>query len=288
MNLVDTIIQSAHQLPPFPAVIQRALALINDPKSSVSTVVETIQYDQVITANVLRVCNSPYYGLRQSVSSLQEAVIIIGFDPLLEIVLGSVAGSALGEAIPGYDLESGDLWRHSISSALLSQMISQRINRGQDHMVFTAALIHDIGKVMLNTYVKDQFLTIKDLVNTKKISFLTAEKEVLGIDHAELSATIAEQWNFPREITQAIRYHHTPLLAPADKEVVYLIYLSNLIAMLTGIGGGADGLSYAGYDEVMYHFKLEEKDIEKFIAQLGDQIQKVETLIQLQKPVENS
>jgi putative nucleotidyltransferase with HDIG domain len=155
-------------------------------------------------------------------------------------------------------------------------------------MVFTAALIHDIGKVMLNTYVKDQFLTIKDLVNTKKISFLTAEKEVLGIDHAELSATIAEQWNFPREITQAIRYHHTPLLAPADKEVVYLIYLSNLIAMLTGIGGGADGLSYAGYDEVMYHFKLEEKDIEKFIAQLGDQIQKVETLIQLQKPVENS
>jgi putative nucleotidyltransferase with HDIG domain len=288
MNLVETIIESAQQLPPFPAVIQRALTLINDPKSSVSAVVETIQYDQAITANVLRICNSPFYGLRQPVSSLQEAVMLIGFDPLLEIVLGSVAGSSLGESIPGYDLEAGELWKHSISSALLSQIISQRLQWAQDHMIFTAALIHDIGKVMLNTYVKDQLLTIKELVKTKKMSFLAAEKEVLGIDHAELSALISEHWNFPKEIVQAIRYHHTPLLAPTDKEVVYLIYLSNLVAMLTGIGGGADGLSYPGYDEVMYHFKLEEKDVEKFMAQLGEQIQKVEALIQLQKPEENS
>jgi putative nucleotidyltransferase with HDIG domain len=287
MNLVETIIQSVSQLPPFPAVIHRALALLNDPKSSVSEVVETIQYDQAITANVLRVCNSPYYGLRQTVGSLQEAVMIIGFNPLLEIILGESAGSVLGGSVPGYDLEAGELWKHSVSSALLSQIISQRLHKNQDPMIFTAALIHDIGKVMLNAYMQEQSQAIRELVKTKKVSFQNAERELLGIDHAELSAVIAEQWHFPREIIQAIRYHHSPLSADSDQDVVYLIYLSNLVAMLTGIGGGVDGLSYPGYDEIMYHYKLEEKDIEKFIAQLGEQIKKVEALIQIQKPEEN-
>jgi putative nucleotidyltransferase with HDIG domain len=286
MSLVETILKTSSQLPPFPAVIHRALALLNDPKTSVQEVVETIQYDQSITANVLRVCNSPYYGLRQPVSSLQEAVMLIGFDPLLEIILGGAAGSILGDSVAGYDLESGELWKHSVSSALLSLIICHRLKKDRSPMLFTAALIHDIGKVMLNSFVKEQFQTIKELVKTKKVSFLTAEKEVLGIDHAELSALIAEKWNFPREIIQAIRYHHTPLLATSEQDVVYLIYLSNLVAMLTGIGGGADGLSYSSFNEVMYHFKLEEKDIERFMSQLGDQIQKVEAMIQLQKPGE--
>jgi putative nucleotidyltransferase with HDIG domain len=287
MSLVDTIIESSSQLPPFPAVINRALALLNDPKCSVQEVVETIQYDQAITANVLKVCNSPFYGLRQPVSSLQEAVMLIGFNPLLEIILGGAAGSVLGGSTDGYDLEAGELWKHSVSSALLSQIISKGLKKDPSPMLFTAALIHDIGKVMLNSYVREQIQAIKGLVQDKKISFLTAEREVLGIDHAELSALIVEQWNFPREIVQAIRYHHTPLLATSDQDLVYLIYLSNLVAMLTGIGGGADGLSYPSYDKVMIHYKLEEKDIERFIAQLGDQIQKVEALIQLPKPVEN-
>lgn len=274
--------KSADQLPPFPAVITRALALINNPKSSVQEVVETIQYDQAITTNVLRVCNSALFALRQPVHSLQDALLILGFNPLLEIILSGAAGSTLGSSISGYDMEAGELWKHSVSAALLSNIISQRLKKEQSPMLFTAALIHDIGKVMLHTYVKEQFQAIKDQVKNKGVSFLTAEKEILGIDHAELSALIVEQWNFPPGIVQAIRYHHTPLLAPSDPDFVYQIYLSDLVALLTGIGGGVDGLSYPSYDEIMYHYKLEEKDIEHFIAQLGDQIQKVEAMIQIQ------
>jgi len=282
MSFVETIIETCSQLPPFPAVINRALNLMNDPNSSVQEIVETIQYDQAITANVLRVCNSAYFGLRQSVGSLQEAVIFLGFSQLIEILLSGVSGSMMGKAVSGYDLEAGELWKHSVSSALLSQIISRRIKREQNPMLFTAALIHDIGKVLLNAYVKEQSETIKDLVKTKGVSFLQAEKDVLGIDHAELSAHIIEQWNFPQKIVQAIRYHHTPLLATSDQEAVYQIYLSDLIAILTGIGGGVDGLSYSGFEQVMHHYKLNEKDIERFMAQLGDQIQKVEAMIQVQ------
>jgi len=129
--------------------------------------------------------------------------------------------------------------------------------------------------------VQQEFQTIKSLVKDQHKSFLAAEREILGIDHAELGALVVEQWHFPKEITTAIRYHHTPLSAETDRETVFSIYLCDLIAMLTGIGGGVDGLSYSGYDEVMNYFKLDGRDIEKFIAQLGDELQRVEALIQV-------
>jgi len=281
MNSVEDIIKSASQLPPFPAVIHRALSLINNPNSSRREVVETLQYDQAITTNVLKVCNSAYYGLRNPIGSLEDAVLFLGFNQLFEIILCGATGSTLEKAVPGYDLAAGELWKHSVSSALLTDIVSKRLKKDQSPLLFTAALIHDIGKVMLNSYVKEQFQAIKKLVQIKGISFLAAEKDVLGIDHAELSSLVIEQWNFPREIIQAIRYHHTPLLATSDQEIVYQIYLCNLIAMLTGIGGGVDGLSYTGFDKIMNYYNLEEKDIERFMAQLGDELEKVELMFQV-------
>jgi putative nucleotidyltransferase with HDIG domain len=282
MNSIESIVEACNQLPPFPAVISRALTLVSNPNASLQEIVETIQYDQAITANVLKVCNSAYFGLRQPIGSLKEAVLFMGFNQLLEILLSGVAGSMMGRAVSGYDLEAGELWKHSVSSALLSQIIVKRINKKEDLLLFTAALIHDIGKVILNSYVADQSQLIKEQVKVKGISFLEAEKEVLGIDHAELSALIIEQWNFPIEIVQAIRFHHTPLMATSDLEYVYLIYLSDLIAILTGIGVGVDGLSYSGFKEIVVHYGLNEKDIERFISQLGDQINRVEVMFQVQ------
>ncbi len=282
MNSLETIIEACDQLPPFPAVLNRALNLLNNPNVSLQEIVETIQYDQSITTNVLKICNSAYFGLRQPVGSLHEAVILLGFSQLLEILLSGVADSMMGKAVSGYDLEAGELWKHSVSSALLSQIIARRIHREPSPLVFTAALIHDIGKVMLNSFVAEQSDLIKELVQTRGISFLEAEKEVLGIDHAELSALIIEKWNFPREIFQATRFHHTPLLATSDQDYVYQIYLCDLVTILTGIGGGVDGLSYSGFKEIMVHYGLTEKDIERFMAQLGDQIKKVEAMIQVQ------
>ncbi len=284
MSYLEEIIHSCDQLPPFPAVINRALDLMNNPRTSVQDIVEAIQYDQAITANVLKVCNSAYYGLRQPVGNLKDAVLFLGFTQLLEILLSGMSGAMMTRAVTGYDLEPGELWKHSVSAALLSQIIPRRLNREPSPMHFTAALIHDIGKVLLNSYVGQQSQAIKERVRFGGVTFLEAEKEILGIDHAELSALITEKWNFPGEIVQAIRYHHTPMEAESNLEAVYLIYLSDLIAILSGIGGGMDGLSYSGYKQIMQYFRLEEKDIERFIAQLGMEIKRVELFFQLEGP----
>jgi len=108
-----------------------------------------------------------------------------------------------------------------------------------------------------------------------------AEREVLGIDHAELGGRITEQWKFPQVIVSAVRYHHTPFLAPEDHEAVQLIYMCDTVALMTGIGGGADGLSYHAYGEVMKQYGLKEKDIERFMIQLDDRFHLVEEILNI-------
>jgi putative nucleotidyltransferase with HDIG domain len=283
MNDLQAIVEQCRQLPPFPAVIHRALEVMNNPLSTLQDIVEVIQYDQSITTNVLKVVNSSYFGLRRPVGSLQDAVLYLGLNPLLEILFGASGGSVLTQAVDGYDLEAGALWKHSVSSALLSQIISRRLNREPNPLEFTAALIHDIGKVIMSSFVGGQVQRIREKVEREGLTFLEAEKEILGIDHAELSARIIEEWRFPEKIVTVIRYHHTPLSAGSEKDTVFLIYLSDLVAIMTGIGGGVDGLSYAGFKQVMQYFRLNEKDIELFMAQLGEEIKRVELFFQLKR-----
>jgi putative nucleotidyltransferase with HDIG domain len=283
MNLVDEILQSATELPPFPAVIQRALQLVDDPKSSARDVVEIIQYDQSITADVLKLCNSAYFGLRRAVHSLNEALVMIGFDQLLEIILSRESAGLLYEPCKGYDLEYGELWRHSVACGLLSRIVSTRLNRESTPAHFTAALLHDIGKMMLSKFVKDYFEEIRRMVQDRHLSFVEAEKEVLGIDHGELGGRITEQWEFPKSIVSAVRYHHAPGSAPENREMVELISLCDVVVMLTGIGGGADGLSYRGYEEVIKQHHLKGEDIERFIVQLEDRFQEVKELLKVKE-----
>lgn len=281
MNLEESILQSTQKLPSFPAVVHRAIQLINDPRSTAKDVVEVIQYDQSITVDILKLCNSAYFGLRRNVHSLQEALVIIGFDQLLEIILCHECAQFFYHPCRGYDLDYGALWKHSTASALLSRIISKRLGQETTPTHFTAALIHDIGKVVLSEFVKDYFEEIKQIMEEKGLTFIEAEKEVLGIDHAELGGRIVEQWNFPKEITSCVRYHHCPFSAPEDQEMVHLIYLCDLVAMTTGIGGGADGLSYHAYGEIMRQYQLKEKDIEYFIVQMEDQFQTIEKMLRI-------
>ena len=127
------------------------------------------------------------------------------------------------------------------------------------------------------------FVAVAEAAEERRTSVAILIDEIQYLHSSELSALITEKWNFPQEIVQAIRYHHTPLEATTEVEAVYLIYLSDLIAIMTGIGGGVDGLSYAGFKQIMVYFHLDEKDVERFMAQLGDEIKRVEMFFQIER-----
>jgi len=282
MNSVEAVLQFVNQLPPFPAVLQKVLQMVEDPKSSAQDVVQVIQYDQALTANILLVCNSAYFGLRRPVYSVRDALVKIGFNRLIEIILTRGSAHLFNQACQGYNLESGELWRHSVACALLSQIVSTRFKRGKSPAQFTSALLHDVGKVILSQFVKERFEEIEYLVHEKTLSLTEAEKEILGIDHAELGGRISERWKFPPNIVAGIRYHHTPFLAREFHELVAMIYLCDFIAFMTGFGGGADKLSYVGHREITKQFGLTEGDLEPVVNQLEIELQQVELILNIQ------
>jgi putative nucleotidyltransferase with HDIG domain len=280
MNLVDEILASASRLPQAVAVFQRVVQLIEDPESSAQDVVDVIQYDPSITANILKTCNSSRFGTRREIHSVREALVRIGFNQLLEIILSQECTSLFDRSYRGYDLEFGALWRHSVACALLAKIIATHLKRENTPQLFTAGLLHDIGKIVLSEFVDRHFDEIKTGLERGNRAFIEAEKEVLGIDHAELGGRISEQWNFPESIVAAIRFHHDPLLAPAHHELVSLIYLSDVVALMTGVGGGADGLFSHAYQGVMREFGLKLKNIEGFILELQSRMKEIESMLE--------
>ena len=282
MNVDAMILESIEKLPPFPAVIHRLLQIMGDQKSSAQDIVEIIQYDQSITANVLMICNSAYFGLRHPVYSVRDALVRIGFNQLMEIILSRGGAYLFGRSYPGYDLAAGELWRHSVACAVLSQIIADRLGFKTSPMEFTAALLHDIGKVVLNEFMKDHLKEVRRLVQENQVSFLEAEKQILGIEHADLGGRVSEHWKFPGKIILGIRHHHAPFSASVEQEFASLIHLCDAVAMLTGFGGGADGLSYSGYKDIAKAYGLGEREIEGIIIELESRLKQVELILNIQ------
>ncbi len=159
-----TIMRTIKQLPPFPDVAHKVISLLHNPKSNVQDLVQVIRLDQAMTANILKSCNSAYFGLKRKVGSLQEALVLLGHKNLYEIIMTECSSRYYREADAGYDLEKGELWKHSVACALLSQILLRKAQLPDNPFLFTAALLHDVGKVVLSTYVQDEYHKIISLV----------------------------------------------------------------------------------------------------------------------------
>lgn len=276
---LEAILRSIKRIPAFPMTVQKVSELLRDDNYSVQAVASVIQYDQAVTANVLRICNSAYFGARQPVRSLKEAVVYLGKENLIRAVQTSGVSRYYRKAGQGYVAKAGDLWRHSVAVAIMSQILSRRMGQGEDPVLYTASLLHDIGKVILGEYVQESFDRIIALVTEDGRSFLEAEAEVLGANHAEIGGMVARHWNFPAEIGTAIAFHHRPDEAAGEGQFPWLVHLADEICLMIGVGGGNDGLAYRAVTEAAARFQLRQKDIEAAMVELFDELGKAEELL---------
>ena len=262
MSKVEEILERATTLPPLPDTALRLMQVLGDPLSSVDDIVEAIRYDQVVTGEVLRLCNSAYFGLSRKVTSLNDALVRLGATKVLQLVMSVHANTMLSQEQVGYGLDPGILWKHSVGVALASTVTAELIGLPNGNLAFTAGLLHDIGKVVLNDYVAAEFAEICRLVTDQRMSFVEAEHQVLGFSHQEIGARVGEQWQLPEPIVLSIGYHHDPgKLQPPDS-LVDAVYLANCICLLLGIGVGEDGLSTRADEQVLERHRLREGDLE--------------------------
>ncbi|OGQ99922.1 MAG: phosphohydrolase [Deltaproteobacteria bacterium RIFOXYD12_FULL_55_16] len=281
MSRLEEILSLVKHVPPFPKVAQRVAEMLNDPEVSATALAEVIQYDQVITANVLKICNAAYFGLPRKVSSLDEALVIVGHDTLKNIIItSSSARFYKGAAGEGYKLDQGELWKHSIAVGIMAKELVRYIKGVDQGSAFTAGLLHDIGKRFLSSFVADDFQKIMIKVVQDGCSFVEAEKELLGTSHAELGGMIMRQWDFPKEIELAISQHHDQDALDKD-HLTAIVALANALVISMGIGVGADGLAVKIQGEGLEKFGITPMQLELCMASLLMEIDRAQELFHI-------
>jgi putative nucleotidyltransferase with HDIG domain len=237
----EEILQAAERLPPFPAVIWKVTSLLRR-MAPVTEIEAVIQYDQAIAAKVLALSRSAYYARRYAIGSLREAIVALGDQQLTRVVMTACAARYFETEISGYELREGQLWQHSIATALLAETAARRLGDKKVLTVYTAGLLHDIGKAVLSFYVKTYLDTILVRMSRKNLPLLDAERDTLGVDHQQLGEMLAKRWRFPPEVIAGIGYHHCPANAKVHKDVAAAVFVANRTAIAMGYGCGMESL----------------------------------------------
>lgn len=280
MSQVQQLLDGITELAPMPRVASQVLALVQDPKASLASLAELVLFDPSLTATVLKTCNAAHFGLPRQVDSVHDAISLLGLDKIVNIVLLKSSVANLSRQQTGYGLHEGELWKQAVASALIAKALADRIDSACKHLVFTAALLKDIGKVVLDRFVAGSIQKINHLVVDSGYSFREAEKKVIGVDHAELSGLVARRWRFSDRLVDVIANHHLAEPAARKDPATAIVYLADTVCMMIGIGGGVDGLAYRFYDGVLTQMNIRDVDLQEIIADFGAGMGQVEQLLQ--------
>ncbi len=271
--LLKDILTAAEKLPPFPDVVWKVMSLIRK-MAPVKQIEEVIQYDPIIAARILRLSQSAHYSRRHKVASLKDAILVLGNQKLVQVVMAACTCQYFQTKVSGYDVDERELWRHSVATAFMGEILSRQMKSKRGLTIYTACLLHDIGKIVLDLYAR-MYLQI-DLapIRHSGVQFIEAERRALGIDHQELGKIIARRWQFPREVATGIQFHHTPDRAESDREIARLVYAANQLVMAMQ-DGGADP-SELHKDPVFQRMGLTEDLVRKFQDSLFRSMEGVE------------
>jgi putative nucleotidyltransferase with HDIG domain len=277
MRPLDDYISVAHHLVPAPQVLPQILPLLNQPDTDTNTVVDLIAYNQSLTGNVLRVCNSAYFSRGTSIDTLQHAVTRLGFRQIYDIVVSVISSVTLARPQKGYGVEANELWGHSVTTAVVAQIVARDCS-ADPQLVFTAAILHDIGKIVLSLALED----MKDKVayETEKCSLSPYEIEMklLGVNHAEIGGRLMEHWHLPEYLVSGVRYHHHPAAAKGNERLAACVYIGNFIAYLMGYGYGKHSLDLTARDESLEILNLTAESIPQYMQESFEKLKQVKHL----------
>lgn len=226
---LQKVIRAAHDLDPLPASATRLAALVEDPDAGANEIAEVIAFDQALTMKMLRAANSAASASATPVTDVREAVARMGTAQVVAFAVASHTRSLLARAIPGYGLSENQLWRHSVLSALAAEALPRACRVDVPPDAFTAALLHDIGKLVLNRFLTPEIVELMRRAQVEgKLSPYQAEVEVIQVHHAEVGGLVAQHWELPERIVKAIQYHHDP--DQDTDQLSAIVYVANKAA----------------------------------------------------------
>jgi HD-like signal output (HDOD) protein len=275
------IVRALNGLPSLPDVVYRIMELVHDPDSTVPQIVETLLLDQAMTAKILRVANSPYYGFVREISTVTQAVAVLGKNDIADHVISSALCGFLGTQGPGL-FDRRALWEYSLACAQCTRVLL-RLSAQPNERAYICALLHDIGQLVIDEVFPQEHDRVLSLAQEEAWSIERAEREVLGVDHAFVGGMVALHWNFPPMLVDIIGNHHASAdhLQPgsAEMQLRCLLDLSDRIVRSEGIGMNHDHTSCEIPEEMWFPLGLNASHHEKVANALGAAMGKLAGLI---------
>ncbi len=267
---LDYLLQSARDLPTIPKIAVLVAKLVDNPNTSASQVAKALTSDQALTARVLKMANSAFYGAPRRISTVTDAIVLLGMRTIRNMAMAVSCYDVLDKEIKSYAMRRGDMWRHAFCVGYAAQLIAQHSKYRATEEAFVAGLLHDMGKVVISRNLADEFQAVVELARDSDILFTEAEQQILGFDHAEVGARITQSWNLPDQLVQTIRYHHMPSQQPEWSSLTAIVHLADVLCLTLGIGIGTDGLKYALEDGILEKLNLSQEMVEDVMVLVSE------------------
>ncbi|MHC4871566.1 MAG: HDOD domain-containing protein [Planctomycetota bacterium] len=236
---LDSLAGSIKSIPTLPEVYCKVSDMLENPKVSASSVAEIISRDPSLTAKLLKLVNSAFYGLPQQVSTLTHALVLMGFSTVKSLIL-TMGLTDIFKASDNADFSRADFWAHCFGTGMMAKSIALRMRLNNVEEIFIQGLLHDIGKIVLDKYAHEEFNKVLTFTRENDCLFVEAEEKILGFTHAEVGAITVKTWNLPDNICNSVKYHHNPLAADNTSEEAALMNLADILCRAKLIGSGGD------------------------------------------------
>ncbi len=280
-------------LPTLPEVPMKILQLITSEKSSMDDISRIVERDPSLTVNILKVANSPYYGMRQKIASLKLALTILGLNEIINIVTSISIVRLFPTRLSGGSFDRVKFWNHSFGCATAARMLARDLDPETEGVEFVAGLLHDIGKLVLDQYFHPKLREVRKLREKEGLALLEAETRVIGVDHAVLGSWLAKRWDLPPPLVESIAHHHSPLdvlaLAPPSREpaLTAMVHLADILAHEPELNfteslqaSEAFGANLAWKIILAERPELSREKIDMFIARFEEYKEKVSALVE--------
>lgn len=265
-TLLNSILKTAEELRPNSNVAIRALQLVNSDDTGIEELERLILQDQVLAANLLKEANAAYYGLSRQVHTISQAIAYLGMRTFKKIIMNTCLLEMYANRIVTYDMEDGAFFYHAVTCARISEVIAKITRSVEPERAYLAGLLHDIGKIVIERYGPETFTQVTSRVMLRNESFIEAERDVFGMDHAAIGQYIVRKWQLPIELEEAIAFHHEPEKMEIISPLTCIVHISNHICNIAGIGIANDSMNNGLHEKAISSLNLDEQDIEEILS----------------------
>jgi HD-like signal output (HDOD) protein len=274
------IVGKVEGLPTLPSVVARINQLIDDPTASAGDINDVISHDLALSAKILKLVNSAFYGFPRRISSMTHAVVILGFNSVRNIALTAFVFDAFDTRTLPFGHRN--FWVHSVGAGVAADVLAVRAGMPANDDAFVSGLLHDVGKLVMHQHMRANFSSILERVAREEVTFLEAERAELEFGHAEIGGLLMENWRLPEQLVAALRFHHDPPAAPEEhRQMAAVVHLADIFARALLVGSGGDNKIPPVSGPAWEALKLAEADLPAIFTEISAAVEKAGAFLEL-------